>query len=165
MNEHHYQRIDKGSKRLKISEVEREGRKQPRTEMGTYLPAYPPEMRAQAILEATDGLRNGTPTPKQVAERLGIPISTIYSWLIADPNASQARTDFFAERVGLHLVKIEGSSDPLELARAREAYRAWADIASKRDPANYGQKQEITHTVKPEFTVILKPEEKLITDE
>lgn len=145
MNELHYQRIDKGVKRLKISEVEREARKQARSQKGTFLPSYPPELRATAILEAIEGLKVGSPTPIQVAQKHGIAQSTLYSWLIVDPEAVNARAAFFGDRLGLHLEMIEKSVAPLELARAREAYRAWADIASKRDPANFGIKQEITH--------------------
>jgi hypothetical protein len=159
MNEHHYQRIDKGQpkvKRLKISEVENEARKQARTSKGTFLPVFTPEIRSIAILEAIEGIKHGWPLPKQVAEKHGIPQSTLYSWLIVEPRAIEARALFFGERLGVHLKKIEEAADPLELARAREAYRAWADLASKRDPANYGMKQEITHSIKPEFNVVLK---------
>lgn len=145
MNEHHYQRIDKGVKRLKHSQVENEARQRARSDKGTFLPEYPPEIRSQVILEACEGLQRGYPTPEVIAVKHNIPRSTVYSWLLVDPRASHARDIFFAERIGLHLERIELSSNPLDLARGREAYRAWADIASKRDPANYGIKQEITH--------------------
>lgn len=144
MNELHYQRIDKGMKR-KHSEVEREARERARTSKGTFLPVHSVETRSTAILEAIEGLKAGYPTPEAVAAKYQVPRSTLYSWLIADPRATEARAMFFGERLGLHLELIESASGPLDLARAREAYRAWADIASKRDPANYGQKQEITH--------------------
>jgi hypothetical protein len=156
MNEHHYQRIDKGVKRIKPSDAEREARQQARSNKGKFLTVYTPEKRSEAILEAIDGLHAGYPTPQVVAEKHGIPQSTLYSWLIVTPEASQARDAFFSERIGTHLEKIELASDPLELGRAREAYRAWADVAAKRSPGTFGLKQEITHSIKPEFNVILK---------
>jgi hypothetical protein len=144
MNEHHYQRIDKGTKRGH-NEIEQEARQRARDEKGMFLPVHTLEKRTEVILEAIEGLVAGSPTPEQVALKHSIPRSTIYSWLIADPRASQARAFFFSDRLGAHLELIETSSNPLDLARGREAFRAWADIASKRDPANYGVKQEITH--------------------
>lgn len=168
MNELHYQRLDKGIKRLKVSEVEREARQQARSRKGTFLPIETSEKRSEVILEACEGLKNGSPTPEEVAKKHNIPRSTVYSWLLADPRASEARAVFFGERLGFHLEGIESSDDPLDLARAREAYRAWADIAAKRDPQNYGIKQEVTHELGQSFTHALleiskRREEKLLT--
>jgi hypothetical protein len=144
VNEHHYQRIDKGVSRSH-NEIEQEARQQARDEKGMFLTEYSPQKRAAAILEAIEGLQAGYPTPQVVAQKHSIKQSTLYSWLIADPRAQEARGMFFGERLALYLDQIEVAPNPLELARAREGYRAWADIASKRDPANYGVKQEITH--------------------
>ena len=143
MNEHHYQRIDKGIERSH-NKIEQEARQRARTDKGTFLPAYTPEKRQAAVLDAIEGLAIGIPV-SEIAQKHDIKQSTLYSWLIADRNAVEIRGLFFGERLGFHLNQIESASDTLELARGREAYRAWADIASKRDPANYGVKQEITH--------------------
>jgi hypothetical protein len=150
MDQHHHDRIDKGVKRggrqrvVKRSEVEREARQEHDPETGRWLTAYPPEQRAQIILEAIEGLQTGI-VPESVAKKHNIPRSTLYSWLLDNSTAQEARTRFFHYQVGKALHLMEGADNPLDLARWRDIRRAWAETAAVRDPANYGQKHEVTH--------------------
>lgn len=161
MDQYHHSRIDKGIRKggkqraVRRSEVERETRHAQDPETGRWITAYPDELRSQAILEAIDGLQSGV-VPEQIANKFGIPRSTLYSWLLDNSTAQEARARFFHYQVGKALHKMEQADNPLDLARWRDIRRAWAETAAVRDPKNYGQKQEVTHTVRPEFNITLK---------
>lgn len=159
INEHHYQRIDKGTKR----DYRALARRQPRTNKGTFGLIHDPEKRKAAILDALDSLPFGEPT-NQIAARHGIPGPTLRAWLLAEESlpAEIARNAFMSSELSLRVQDIDEATDPLSLARAREAFRAWSWIAERRNAKFFGPKQEVTHTLKPEFNVILKQADTVI---
>ena len=146
INEHHYQRIDKGTKR----DYRALARRQPRTNKGTFGLIHDPEKRRAAILDALDSLPAGEPTD-QIAARHSIPGPTLRAWLISDDTINQganaARKVFLSHELSLRANQIDEATDPLSLARAREAFRAWSWIAERRESQMFGQKQEHTLTV------------------
>lgn len=146
MNEHHYQRIDKGTKR----DYRALARRQPRSAEGTFLP-IDPEKRARIVAEAPGCIRRGE-TTTQLADRHGIPARTLRHWLIADESVESARGDFLAHELACRLQDIDDATEPLPLARAREAFRAWSWIAERREARLYGLKQEVTHQLGQTFT-------------
>jgi hypothetical protein len=139
MNEHHYQRIDKGTKR----DHKALARRQPRTQQGTFLP-IDPEKRARIVAEAPECIRQGE-TTTQIACRHNIPARTLRFWLLGDNQVENARGEFLSHELAMRLDEIDNATEPLPLARAREAFRAWSWIAERREARLYGQKQEVTH--------------------
>lgn len=154
MNEHHYQRIDKGTKR----DYRALARRQPRTNKGTFGLMHSPESRAAVILDALNSLPAGESTDS-IAARHNIPGPTLRAWLLADESldnaANSARRSFLSFELSLRASDIDNAADPLTLARAREAFRAWAWIAERREARLYGMKQEVTHEVGQSFTEAL----------
>lgn len=150
MNEHHYQRIDKGLPRRKGAQEQ-----QPVSATGTFLSQYTPEQRQAAIADALVALQAGEPT-NSIAERHGIPGRTLRSWLIALPEADTARALMIANELSGALEDIEQAKEPMPLARARELFRGWAWIGERRLPAYFGVKAEMQHTLTPELTIMLK---------
>ena len=138
-------RIDAGIPRGAKRQMRREALKQPRTAKGVFLSNLDPAMRAEIVLEAPERILRGE-TTTQIAQSYGIPSSTIRSWLIGNEQAEQARGAMLAMELSMQLEAIEQASDPLALARAREAFRAWSWIAERRESRLYGQKQEVNHT-------------------
>jgi transposase-like protein len=143
VNEHHYQRIDKGLER-KPSQLENEVREQARNEKGVFLPICSTEKRSEIILEALECLQHGEST-QSIAERHGLKARTLRSWLIALPEADHARAIMVANELSNSLQEIEEADGPMPLARAREAFRGWAWIGERRLPQYFGPKQEIVH--------------------
>lgn len=141
MNEHHYQRIDKGTKR----DYRALARSRPRSADGTFLP-IDPEKRARIVAETPERIRQGQ-TTTQIAKEHGIPARTLRSWLLGDELVENARGEFLAQELTAQIEAIENATEPLPLARAREAFRAWSWIAERREARLYGQKQEHTHVV------------------
>lgn len=154
MNEHHYQRIDKGTKR----DYRALARRQPRTNKGTFGLIHSPEKRQEAILDALNSLPAGESTDA-IASRHAIPGSTLRAWLLADVTldhaANSARKVFLAHELSIRANDIDQANDPLTLARAREAFRAWSWIAERREAQMFGQKQEVTHELGQSFTAAL----------
>ena len=140
-------RIDEGIKRgpkVKPSDLER----QARNEAGRFLTVYTPELKAKALEAALTALEAGARV-EQVAHSHGIPVSTMYSWLIGDPRASSLRSQFFDGQTARNLTEIRYSESPLELARAREELSGWIKVAERRDPTAWAQKQEISVKTEP----------------
>ena len=135
-------RIDEGVKRGN-RELRREALKQPRTKTGVFLSQLDPETRKAIILEAPERILRGESTT-QIANSYGIPPSTIRSWLVGNNDAEIARGAMLAMELMMQIEAIESATDPLSLARAREAFRAWSWIAERREHRLYGQKQELT---------------------
>ena len=154
-NEAHV-RIDEGIKRPLKREMRQDARRRPRTTQGTFSPIYTPERRAQIILGVPDAIRNGI-TTTQYAKQQNIPASTLKSWIIGSDIIEAARGEFLALELMLQVEAIDTAQDPLSLARAREGFRAWSWIAERREARLYGQKQEITHTVKPVLIINTSP--------
>lgn len=150
-------RIDKGIKRgpkgmkpaelpklnLKPSTIENEARQQARNDKGQLTTCYTPEQREQAVDAVIDALEQGL-TVADIANKRGISVSTLHSWIVADNRATSARSTFYARQITQAIEIIEGAPNPLELARGRELARAWHQTAAVRDPANYGPKNFVT---------------------
>ena len=156
MNEHHYQRMDKGQKR---GETRQEDRREPRSDKGKSHLYLTPERRAAILAEVPDAIRTGESTT-QIAARHGIPASSLRAWLIGDEATEQARADLLANELAIRTQDIDDAIDPLSLARAREGFRAWAWIAERREARLYGQKQEVTHNVQQpvlQITIVQMP--------
>ena len=155
MNEHHYQRIDKGISRADKKQMRQEARRQPRSNEGTFLPICTSERRSEIIVEAMQALERGE-TTDNIAERHGIAGRTLRAWLISLPEANQARAQFLSSELAYYLEQIESATEPMPLARAREGFRAWSWIAERRESQMFGPKQEVTHNIIPTFNVVLK---------
>jgi hypothetical protein len=143
IEQHKYERIDKGVKRPKRSKVENETRMVARTKAGQFVTKYTEEQRQAAVTEAVQGLEVGIP-PEDIASKHGIPRSTLYSWLIGNDVAAEARSRFFHYQIGQQLEAMALAQSPLDLARARDLRRAWAETAAVRDHHSYGQKTHVT---------------------
>ena len=106
--------------------------------------SHPPEVIRAAIEDAVQSLATGE-TTAQIAARHGLPKSTLCAYLIADPRADAARAALVGQQLTDAIAGLDDASNPLDLARAREQFRAWSWIGERRIPSMYGQKQEITH--------------------
>ena len=144
MAENH-SRIDEGIPRPIKRQMRRDAIKRPRSAKGQYLHLIEPAKRAEIILEAPERILRGESTTR-IAESYGVSASTIRSWLIGNEKAEAARGAMLAMELSLQLEAIETATDPLSLARAREAFRAWSWIAERREARLYGQKQEVNVT-------------------
>lgn len=140
VNQHHYERIDRGMKR----EMRKEARSQPRTSEGTFLPVVSTEKRLEIVQSVPAALKAGK-TTTQIAESYGIQPRTLRSWLISDETTEQARGEFLSHEIVARAEDIDLADNPLPLARAREAFKAWSWIAERREARLFGQKQEVTH--------------------
>src|SRR6266705_5712706 len=140
MNEHHYERIDRGMKR----KMRQDARRQPISPQGRFLSVVTPEKRSQVLSEVPEALKSGE-TTTQIAQRHGIQPATLRSWLISDEATEQARGEFLSHEIVSRADQIDLAPEPLALARAREAFKAWSLIADGREARLFGQKQEVTH--------------------
>ena len=134
-------RIDEGVKRgprIKPSDLER----RTRDEAGQFLSRYTPELKQAAITDALTALEAGARV-EDIADKHGVPRSTMYSWLIGT-EAGRLRTQFFDGQCSRNLTEIRAAASPLELARAREELSGWVKVAERRDPGAYAVKQQIT---------------------
>ena len=148
-------RIDEGVKRGPNRQLRREALKQPRTKTGVFLSQLDPAKRSQIILEAPERILRGEST-SQIAESYGIPASTIRSWLIGNVEAEKARGAMLAMELSIHLGAIESATDPLSLACAREAFKAWSWIAERREHRLYAQRQEVTVKTEEHISLVLE---------
>ncbi len=140
MNEHHYQRIDRGMKR----KMRQEARRQPISPQGRFLSTVSAEKRLEVLLACPDALRAGE-TTTQIAERFGIEPRTLRAWLISEDTTEQARGEFLSHEIVARADQIELANGSLPLARARESFKAWSWIAERREARLFGMKQEVTH--------------------
>ena len=163
LNEHHYQRIDKGTKR----DYRALARRQPRTSKGTFGLLHSPEKRQAAIQDALNSLPAGESTDL-IAARHNIPGSTLRAWILADETldsqANSARRVFLSHELSLRAKDIDTAQDPLALARAREAFRAWSWIAERRESRIFGPKQETRLAVEFDLGDRLRRAEERILD-
>ena len=154
-------RIDYGIKRPKRGSPDRpkpsDLERQARDEAGKFLTIYTPELKQQAIAAAIQALEVGARV-EEVADRMQVPRSTMYSWLMGE-QAKNARTQFFDAQLMQGIGEIRASGAPLDLARARELFSAWFKVAQVRDAANYGPKQELTVNVVPVLNIVTKTPE------
>src|SRR3990167_7761079 len=149
MTERHL-RIDEGIKRgtrVKRHEVENKARERARSERGTFLPKWSKAQRQAALTDALESLERGE-TVLDVANRHGIPRSTVEAWLIAGDHEQNplARSLFYSQQIADCMEGMRTATDPLALAQARDLRRAWAETAAVRD-RNFMAKQEVTMQV------------------
>jgi transcriptional regulator with XRE-family HTH domain len=164
LNEHHYSRIDAGQTRYKGQPDTPSRTEQPKDpKSGKFLPSIPPEERHRLIGEALEVHAHGN-SLRAIAEQIGVTHGTVRRWLLSEVPQKYRK----AQEAGLiaRIVdvdeELEEAATPLSIARAREAARFARWDAERRLPHLFGPKQEVTHTIKPEFTVILKAGEKEI---
>lgn len=148
-------RIDEGIKRgpkgmeaaelpklgLKRSKLENEARELARNNKGQLVTTYSPEQRSNAVDAVLASLEHGL-TVSEIAEQQGIAQSTLYSWIVADNRATDARTMFYARQITKAIDLIETAPNPLELARGRELARAWHQTAAVRAPREFAPQQQ-----------------------
>ena len=139
MNEHHYQRIDKGIKRRNGLPTQ----PSPPADLGTWV--IPEGLDPEAILDQY--LATST---AQVAKQYGLSRKALVKWLRqtcpsewkeAQVIKAECRKDVANE--GLEDASL--TPDPLSLARARELLKSGQWDLERLDSVNYGVKQEVTH--------------------
>ena len=140
-------RIDEGIKRgprVKRHEVENKARERARSERGTFLPRWSKEQRQAALTDALESLERGETVP-DVANRHGIPRSTVEAWLIAGDHEQNplARSLFYSQQIADCMEGMRTATDPMALAQARDLRRAWAETAAVRD-RNFMVKQQVS---------------------
>ena len=98
----------------------------------------------QAVISAAIPLLQQGASTDSIVQKLGLPITgrTLRNWLIATPEAQDARAHFLSEKLAESLEEIEAADDDFPLARAREKFRSWAWVAERRLPQLFGQKVE-----------------------
>lgn len=150
MNEHRYQRIDKGIKRTYSHKP-----RSPKADLGSWV--IPSTLDPREVLDRylTESTTSG------IAAQYGISRKALVKWL---------RTTLPEAWKQVQIVRalcrkddgdegIEGAVDALSLARAREMLKSGQWDLERLDSSNYGDKQELTVKVKPEFMVLLKQDE------
>ena len=95
------------------------------------------------------------PTTSGIAAKLGVRRSSLTLWL-----RKTCPEDWKNVQIAKALMRkedadegIEGASEPMQLARAREMLRSGQWDLERLDSKNYGQKQELTVSVQPVFTI------------
>jgi hypothetical protein len=83
---------------------------------------------------------------------------TLYALLLHDHEVEwkDLQTSRALARLERENINLQTAQDPLSLARARELVRSAQWELERLLNRIFGQKQEVTHTIKPEFNVILK---------
>mgnify|MGYP001617762840 FL=1 len=108
---------------------------------------YPAEMRAQIIERAKDQIIAGD-TLADIAAEHGISRRTLLYWLAQlgeeYERLRQAWIDHLLVDAG---EQLEGASEALPLARARELWKRATWYAERRDAARYGQRTEAALSV------------------
>lgn len=136
MNEHHYQRIDKGQPRTRRS-VPR--RRNPAT---NAVQAIPEGLQAHEVLDRylTEE------TTSQIAKSYGVARKSLVAWLRETVPQEWHRVQVLRAlcRKEDSDEGLEQASDPLSLARAREMLKSAQWELERLDSANYGDKREVT---------------------
>ena len=76
----------------------------------------------------------------QIASDFGITKQALSQQLVDDPSYKAARKAGWDTRLDTHEKQIQEASDPLDLARAREAFRAASWRAEREFPERWGSK-------------------------
>ena len=155
-NEAHV-RIDEGIKRIGKRGMRQEARRSPASKGLIPWRQHDPEKRKAIILEAPERILRGE-TTTEIAKSYQIPSSTLRSWLVGNPEAEEARGAMLAQELMVKIQEIEGATDALTLAQAREGFKAWSWIAERRESRLYGQKQEVTVREELKLEVVLDGE-------
>src|SRR3990167_8930683 len=158
MDQYHHQRIDKG-----VERGPRNKHRPPAKKGETGHPSIPEGLDPQAVLDRylTES------TTSQIAQEFGISRKTLIRWIrdVAPDQWKKVQVVRALCRKDDGDEGIEAACDALSLARAREQLKSGQWDLERLDRQNYGVKQEVTHTLKPEFNVILKPQERVIEGE
>lgn len=147
-------RIDEGVKR---GPRKKPGPKpsSPRRNNGQFINVLPNE--PEAIKAALEAYRSGA-TLQQIADYHQVTKQAVYGWLLGELGGEQHAmlvTQALTSRIASADDRLETADNPLDLARAREQCRnARLDLERRRSHL-YGQKQEVTHTVAPSFSIQL----------
>jgi hypothetical protein len=152
MNEHHYQRIDKGQSRTKYPNLP------PVSNLAKNpLKALPEARRREIAQEVIARYLHGEQVA-EMAHEFSTSDVTLYALLLRDHEIEwkDAQTARALARLERENRKLEEAPDPLSLARARELVRSAQWELERLLNRIFGPKQEVTHTIKPEFNVILK---------
>ena len=153
MDQFHHQRIDKGIERSKYQVPKlAESIKRP-------LKSLPAERRAEIAQEVLSRYIQGEQIAEMAPEYETSDV-TIYALLLKDHQSEwvDIQTARALARYERHQQELVTAPDPLSLARARELVRSAQWELERLLNRLYGAKQEVTHTIKPEFTVVLKPQ-------
>jgi predicted transcriptional regulator len=81
---------------------------------------------------------------RDVARDLGVTPQAISSYLSQDPEYQAAKESGIEQQLERWQWEMERANDPLNLARAREAFRAASWRGEREHPRRWGQKQEVT---------------------
>lgn len=160
MDQHHHERIDKGIQRPKyIKPKLTEDIKRP-------LKSIPAERRAQIAHEVLARYIHGEQVA-QIAPEFETSDVTIYALLLADHQDEwvKAQTARALARLERSQYQLDIAPDPLSLARAREQLRGAQWELERLLNRLYGPKQEVSVSIKPEFSVMLKDAGRVIEGE
>jgi transposase-like protein len=162
VNEHHYQRIDKGQSRRKYPAITPKS-----SGITTHRPlrSFSNERRAQIAAEVLTRYAHGEQV-SQMAPEFETSDVTLYALLLHDHELEwkDLQTSRALARLERENINLQTAQDPLSLARARELVRSAQWELERLLNRIFGQKQEVTHTIKPEFNVILKQQDKTAID-
>lgn len=98
-------------------------------------------IKDEVIKAALPMLQQGMST-EEIAKAYNITGRTLRNWLIAHPDAEQARADYLTGKLMDAVDAIDSADDIFPLARAREQFKSWSWIAERRLPSRFGQKSE-----------------------
>lgn len=151
MNEHRYSRIDKGIPRGSPRKLTK---RSPKADLGSWV--IPEGLSAEAVLERYLTEQ----TTGQIAGEFGLSRKALVKWLRQVKPKEWKEVQLLRAHCRLDDGEdgIERACDPLSLARAREQIKA-AQFRLTALDNDYAIKQEVTHTIVPQFNVILKSEE------
>lgn len=101
-----------------------------------------------------------------IAQELGVSKQALSQFLAKhDKDSYLAARETAAEiRLDDAMMAIEQATDPLDLARARERFRAVAWRAEREHPGRWGQRQQVTHDVGPDLSAMLRDARKRVAD-
>ncbi len=106
---------------------------------------YPLEVKQHAINDAQSALLAGE-TTLSIAKRHSVTVHALRFWIMQDPSTSQLLRDLVDSEMIACLGDLEDARQPIQLAGARERFRAWSWLAERRDAVRYGAKVDVQHT-------------------
>lgn len=141
-------RIDEGVKRGPKKKYVKPPRRNPETGLAESIP---PDLDPKMVLD----LYLQYPTTSGIAQKLGLRRSSLTLWL-----RKTCPEDWKNVQIAKALMRKEDADEGLEtadnalnLARAREMLKSGQWDLERLDSKNYGQKQEVTHTVVPVLNI------------
>ena len=98
--------------------------------------------REQILSQVSEGVHL-----QSIADAIGTTPAAISQQLSKDPEYKKARESGAEVRLERQYQRIEEADDALNLARAREGFRAAGWFAEREFPHRWGQKQQIDHHI------------------